>query len=213
MEQIGIFGEFFRAGNEYALRHYSETDYLDDEVINFDNKAQLRAYLSNLQKDPTTWTVLNTVARNFGLDACRTTIERCDREDLDFLCDKIHSEEWVLIIRKYHGTKSVKLEPCCVKLTQKINGAITSSAITSAILIALPFFQAFFYPYPEKVASMASSAMGIGTQDWKQLAEAIKGVNRITRESISNDAKIHSFARHKDRKLEQLWREIADAFA
>jgi hypothetical protein len=35
MEQIGIFGEFFRAGNEYALRHYSETDYLDGEVINF----------------------------------------------------------------------------------------------------------------------------------------------------------------------------------
>jgi hypothetical protein len=144
MEQIGILGEFFHAGNEYALRHYSETDYLDDEVIHFDNKTQLRAYLSNLQKDPTTWTVLNTVARNFGLDACRTTIDRCDREDLDFLCDKILSEEWVLIIRRYHGMKSVKLEPCCIELTQKINRAITSSAITSAILIALPFFQAFF---------------------------------------------------------------------
>ena len=64
MEQIGIFGEFFHAGNEYAFRHFSETDYLDDEVIHFDHKAQLRAYLSNLQKDPTTWTVLNTVARN-----------------------------------------------------------------------------------------------------------------------------------------------------
>jgi hypothetical protein len=144
MEQIGIFGEFFHAGNEYALRHYSETDYLDDEVINFDNKAQLKTYLSNLQKDPTTWTVLNTVARNFGLDACRTTIDRCDREDLDFLCDKILSEEWVLIIRRYHGMKSVKLEQCCIEVTQFINKKITASAITSSIIIALPFFQALF---------------------------------------------------------------------
>ena len=52
MEQIGIFGEFFHAGNEYALRHYSETDYLDDEVINFDNKAQLRPTCRTCKKIP-----------------------------------------------------------------------------------------------------------------------------------------------------------------
>jgi hypothetical protein len=213
MERIGIFGEFFHAGNEYALRHYSETDYLDDEVINFDNKAQLRTYLSNLQKDPTTWTVLNTVARNFGLDACRTTIDRCDREDLDFLCDKILSEEWVLIIRKYHGMKSVKLEPCCIEVTQFINKEITASAITSAIIIALPFFQALFYPHPEKVASMASSVMSIGTEDWKQLAEAIKGVNQHTRKIVSDAAGIHSLHHHNNRRLQQLWEEISNAFA
>ena len=213
MDKIGIFGEFFHGGNEYAIRHFSETDYCDNEVVAFEHKEQLRAYLLSLQKDPTIWTVLNTVARNFGLDACKTTIDKCNREDLDFLCDKIDSEEWVLVIRKYHGMKSVKLEPCCIELTQKINETITSSAITSAILIALPFFQALFYPYPEKVASMASSAMSIGTEDWKQLAEAIKGVNLVTRESISHDAGIHSLARHKDRKLQQLWGEISDAFA
>ncbi len=213
MEKIGIFGEYFHGGNEYAIRHFSETDYCDDEVMYFDHKEQLRAYLSNLQKDPTIWTVLNTVARNFGLDPCRTNIDKCDREDLDFLCDKIHSEEWVLILRKYHGMKSVKLEQCCIELTQKINSAITSSAITSAILISLPFFQAFFYPYPEKVASMASSAMSVSTEDWKQLAEAIKSVNLITRGSINNDTGVHSLARHKDRKLQQLWMEISHAFA
>ncbi len=179
----------------------------------FGRKKQLRAYLLTLQKDPTIWTVLDTVARNFGLDPCRTTIDRCDREDLDFLCDKIHSEEWVLIIRKYHGIKSVKLEECCVKLTQKINSVITNSGITSAILIALPFFQAFFYPYPEKFASMASSALSVGTEDWKQLAEAIKGVSRITRRIVSDEAKTHALACHKDRKLQQLWKEISDAFA
>jgi hypothetical protein len=165
MDKIGIYGEFFYGGNEYAIRHFSETDYLDDEVMYFDRKEQLRVYLSNLQKDPTIWTVLDTVARNFGLDACRTTIDSCDKENLDLLCDKIHSEEWVLIIRKYHGIKSVKLEQCCIEITQGINKNITACAITSAILIALPFFQAFFYPYQEKVASMASSAMSIGTQD------------------------------------------------
>ncbi len=213
MEQIGIFGEYFHGGNEYAIRHFSETDYCDDEVMHFERKEQLRTYLLNLQKDPTIWTVLNTVARNFGLDPCRTTIDRCDREDLDFLCDKIHSEEWVLIIRKYHGMKSVKLEECCIKVTQFINKKITASAITSAILIALPFFQAFFYPYPEKVASMASSAMSIGTQDWKQLAEAIKGINIDTRDSVSKAAAAHSLYHHKNRRLQQLWEEISNAFA
>jgi hypothetical protein len=213
MEQIGIFGEFFRSGNEYAIRHFSEADYCDDEVMHFDHKERLRAYLLNLQKDPTIWTVLNTVARNFGLEPCRTTIDSCDREDLDFLCDKIFSEEWVLIIRKYHGMKSVKLEQCCIKLTQWINQTITATAITSSILIALPFFQAFFYPYPEKVASMASSSMSIATQDWKQLAEAINGVNQINRKRISNQAEIHAFEHDKDRKLKQLWKEISDAFA
>jgi hypothetical protein len=169
--------------------------------------------LSNLQKDPTIWTVLNTVARNFGLAPCRTTIDKCDREDLDFLCDKIHSEEWVLIIRKYHGMKSVKFEQCCIKVTQFINKKITASAITSAILIALPFFQAFFYPYPGKVTSMASSAMSIGTQDWKQLSEGIKGVNIDTRKSISKAAAAHSPYHHKNRRLQQLWEEISNAFA
>jgi hypothetical protein len=187
MEQIGIFGEFFRAGNEYAIRHFSEADYCDDEVMHFDHKEQLRAYLLNLQKDPTIWTVLNTVARNFGLEPCRTTIDSCDREDLDFLCDKIFSEEWVLIIRKYHGMKSVKLEQCCIKLTQWINQTITATAITSS--------------------------MSIATQDWKQLAEAINGVNQINRKRISNQAEIHAFEHDKDRKLKQLWKEISDAFA
>ena len=213
MDKIGIYGEFFYGGNEYAIRHFSETDYLDDEVMYFDRKEQLRVYLSNLQKDPTIWTVLDTVARNFGLDACRTTIDSCDKEDLDFLCNKILSEEWVLIIRKYHGIKSVKLEQCCIEITQWINKNITACAITSAILIALPFFQAFFYPYPEKVASMASSAMSIGTQDWKQLSEAIKGVNQHTRAIISNAAGTHSLHHHNNRRLQQLWEEISNAFA
>lgn len=153
------------------------------------------------------------MARNFGLDACRTTIDSCDKEDLDFLCNKILSEEWVLIIRKYHGIKSVKLEECCIEITQFINKKITACAITSAILIALPFFQAFFYPYPEKVASMASSAMSIGTQDWKQLSEAIKGVNQHTRAIISNAAGTHSLHHHNNRRLQQLWEEISNAFA
>jgi hypothetical protein len=48
MEQIGIFGEFFHAGNEHAIRHFSETDYCDDEIVHFERKAQLRVYLSNL---------------------------------------------------------------------------------------------------------------------------------------------------------------------
>ncbi len=163
MEKIGIFGEYFHGGNEYAIRHFSETDYCDDEVMHFDHKEQLRAYLLNLQKDPTTWTVLNTVARNFGLDPCQTTIDICDKEDLDYLCDKFLSEEWVLIIRKYHGIKSVKLEQCCIDLAQWINKTITATAITSSIIIALPFFKAFFYPYPEQVASMASAAMSVTT--------------------------------------------------
>lgn len=213
MEKIDVIGEFFYGGNEYAIRHFSETDYCDDEVMYFKHKEQLRAYLLNLQRNPTTWTVLNNVARNFGLDACRTTIDRCDEENLEYLCDKIYSEEWVLIIRKYHGIKSVNLEECCIKLTLWINRNITNSAITSAILIALPFFKAFFYPYPEKVASMASSAMSIATEDWKQLAEAIKGVNIATRRSISDAAERHALAKHKDRKLQQLWKEISDAFA
>lgn len=213
MEKIDVIGEFFYGGNEYAIRHFSETDYCDDEVMYFKHKEQLRAYLLNLQRNPTTWTVLNTVARNFGLDACRTTIDRCDEENLEYLCDKIYSEEWVLIIRKYHGIKSVKLEQCCIDLTLWINRNITNSAVASAILIALPFFQAFFYPYPEKVASMASSAMSITTENWKQLAEAIKGVNRTIRESVRRRAAEHSLANHKDRKLNQLWEEISNAFA
>jgi hypothetical protein len=147
MEKIGIYGEFFNGGNEYAIRHFAEADYCDDEIVHFEHKESLRAYLMNLQRDPTIWTVLNTVARNFGLDPCKTTIESCDKEDLDYLCEKIHSEEWVLIIRKYHGIKSVKLEQCCIDLTVWINRNITNSAITSAILIALPFFKAFFYPF------------------------------------------------------------------
>jgi hypothetical protein len=68
-------------------------------------------------------------------------------------------------------------------------------------------------PYPEKVANMASSAMSVSTEDWKLLADAIKGVNQITRESISNDAKKHAFAHHKNRKLYLLWKEISNAFA
>ncbi len=178
-----------------------------------ERKEQLRAYLLNLQRDPTTWTVLTAVARNFGLEPCRTTFDRCDKENLDYLCEKIHSEEWVLIIRKYHGIKSVKLEQCCIDLTLWINRNITSSAITSAILIALPFFKAFFYPYPEKVASMVSSGVSVATEDWKQLAEAIKGVNRYTRESVRRRTAEHSLAHHKDRKLKQLWEEISNAFA
>jgi hypothetical protein len=213
MDKIGISGEFFHGGNEFAIRHFSETDYCDDEVIYFNHKEQLRAYLLNLLRDPATWTVLTHVARNFGLDACKTTIDNCDKETLEYLCEKIYNEEWVFIIRKYHNMKNIKLEQCCIDLTQKLNRAITNSKITSAILIALPFFQAFFYPYPEKVASMASTAMSIGTQDWKQLAEAIKGVNKVTRKSVSNYAGIHSLDPHKDRKLQQMWKEISDAFA
>ena len=38
MDKIGIYGEFFYGGNEYAIRHFSETDYLDDEVMYFDRK-------------------------------------------------------------------------------------------------------------------------------------------------------------------------------
>jgi hypothetical protein len=183
------------------------------KCLSFEHKESLKAYLMNLQRDPTIWTVLNTVARNFGLDPCTTTIESCDKEDLDYLYEKIHSEEWVLIIRKYHNMKNIKLEQCCIDLTVWINRNITNCAISSAILIALPFFKAFFYPYPEKVASMASSAMSVGTEDWRQLAEAINGVNRITRERISNDAMLHALASHKDRKLQQMWKEISDAFA
>jgi hypothetical protein len=213
MEKIGIFGEFFYGGNEYAIRHFSEADYCEDEIKHFEHKESLRADLMNLQRDPTIWTVLNTVARNFGLDPCKTTIDSCDNENLDYLCEKILSEEWVLIIRKYHGVKSVKLEQCCIDLTQKINRAINSCAIASAVLIAVPIFKAFFYPYPDQVASMVSSAMSVATEDWKQLAEAINGVNRITRERISNDAMLHALASHKDRKLQQMWKEISDAFA
>lgn len=213
MDKIGIFGEFFYGGNEYAIRHFAEADYCDDEIMHFEHKESLRAYLMNLQKDPTIWTVLNTVARNFGLDPCKTTIDSCDKEDLDYLCEKIHSEEWVLIIRKFHNMKNIKLEQCCIDLTQWINQAITKCAITSAILIALPFFKAFFYPYPEKVASVASSAVSVATEDWKQLAEAINGVNRITRVRISEEAKKHALSHHKVRKLQQLWKEISDAFA
>jgi hypothetical protein len=88
------------------------------------------------------------VARNFGLDPCKTTIDSCDNENLDYLCEKIHSEEWVIIIRKYHNIKNIKLEQCCIDLTQWINQAITKSAIASAILIALPFFKAFFLSLP-----------------------------------------------------------------
>lgn len=213
MDKIGIFGDFFYSGNEYAIRHFSETDYCDDEVIYFEHKEQLRAYLFNLQKDPTIWTVLTGVARNFGLEPCRTTIDKCDRENLDYLCEKIYGEEWVLIVRKYHGIKSVKLEQCCIKLTQWTSQAITNCAMTSAILIALPFFKAFFYPYPDKVASLSSSAMSVTTEDWKQLSEAIKGVNGFTRRSVSDAAERHSLDKHKDRKLQQLWKEISDAFA
>jgi hypothetical protein len=213
MEKIGIFGEYFHGGNEYAIRHFSEADYCDDEVMRFDRKEQLRAYLLNLQKDPTTWTVLNTVARNFGLDPCQTTIDSCDGEDLNFLCDKILGEEWVLIIRKYHGMKSVKLARCCIDLTQWINETITATAITSSIIIALPFFKAFFYPYPEQVASMASSAMSVTTEDWKQLADAIKGIDQFSRERIRKRTAEHSISHHKNRKLQQLWEEISYAFA
>jgi hypothetical protein len=213
MEKIGIFGDFFYGGNEYAIRHFAERDYCDDEIMHFERKESLRTYLMNLQRDPTIWTVLNTVARNFGLDPCKTTIESCDKEDLDYLCEKIHSEEWVLIIRKYHGMMSVKLEQCCIDLTVWVNRNITNCAITSAILIALPFFKAFFYPYPEKVASMASSAVSVKAEDWKQLAEAIKSVNTATRTSVSDAAGRHSFAHHKNRKLKQLWEEISNAFA
>jgi hypothetical protein len=77
----------------------------------------------------------------------------------------------------------------------------------------LPFLKAFFYPYPEKVASMASSAMSVGTEDWRQLAEAIKGVNRSIRERVRRRSVEHSLAHHKNRKLKQLWEEISYAFA
>jgi hypothetical protein len=213
MEKIGIFGEFFYGGNEYAIRHFAEADYCEDEIMHFENKESLRAYLMNLQRDPIIWTVLNTLARNFGLDPCKTTIDSCDKENLDYLCEKIHSEEWVLIIRKYYGIKSVKLEQCCIDLTQSINQDITNSAITSSILIALPFFKAFFYPYSAKVASVGSSAVSVSTEDWKQLAEAIKGVNTATRKSVCDAAGRHSLDHHKNRKLQQLWEEISNAFA
>ena len=213
MNKIEIFGDFFYGGNECAIRHFSENDFCDDEIVHFRDKEALRVYLKNLQRDPVVWTVLNTVARNFGLGACRTTVDRCDEEDLDYLCEKIHSEEWVLIIRKYHGIKDVKLEPCCIDLTKWINGTITNCAIASAIIITLPFFKAFFYPYPEKIVSMASSSVSVANENWRQLAEAIKGVNTATRRSVSDEAKTHSFYHHKNRKLKQLWKEISDAFA
>jgi hypothetical protein len=213
MYKIDVIGEFFHGGNECAIRHFSETDYCDDEVMHFQNRASLRAYLMNLQRDPTTWHILNAVVRTFGLDACRSTIDSCDKENLEYLCEKIHSEEWVLIVRKYHGIKGVKLEPCCIDLTVRINQNITSSVIVSAILIALPFFKAFFYPYPGKVASMASTAVSVATEDWRQLAEAIKGVNTATRKDVSDAAERHSLAHHKNRKLQQLWEEVSNAFA
>ena len=57
------------------------------------------------------------------------------------------------------------------------------------------------------------AAMSVKTEDWKQLADAIKGVNRITRKSISDGAMKHAFAHHKNRKLYLLWKEISNAFA
>jgi hypothetical protein len=60
---------------------------------------------------------------------------------------------------------------------------------------------------------MASTAVSVATEDWKQLADAINGVNRITRAAISKEAKKHAISHHKDRKLQQLWKEISDAFA
>jgi hypothetical protein len=60
---------------------------------------------------------------------------------------------------------------------------------------------------------MASSAMSVGTEDWRQLAEAIKGVNRTIRRSVSDAAHLHSIGHHKHRKLKQLWEEISNAFA
>jgi hypothetical protein len=47
MEKIGIFGEFFYSGNEYAIRHFAEADYCDDEIMHFEHKNSLRAYLSH----------------------------------------------------------------------------------------------------------------------------------------------------------------------
>jgi hypothetical protein len=55
--------------------------------------------------------------------------------------------------------------------------------------------------------------MGIGTEDWKQLAEAIKGVNQHNRKIVSDAAGIHSLHHHNNRRLQQLWKEISNAFA
>jgi hypothetical protein len=60
---------------------------------------------------------------------------------------------------------------------------------------------------------MASMAVSVKTEDWKLLADAIKGVNTATRRSVSDAAGRHSLAHHENRRLQQLWEEISNAFA
>lgn len=216
MDHIGIYGKFTYGGNEYAIRHFKEADYCDDEIMHFKYKENLRAYLITLQRDPVIWTVFNAVTRNFGLGTCRASFKECDRENLNFLCDKIYSEEWVLIQRKYHNMKDIKLEDCCIEVTQIINRRITCGAILMAVEIALPFFKALFYPYKELPATILSSAISIAQEDWRNLAEAIKGVNGATRRMVSQDAELHVLKHdypHYNRKLVRVWREISYAFA
>jgi len=120
----------------------------------------------------------------------------------------------VLVIRKYHDIKDVKLEDCCVDLVKTIKNAIKMEGFVASITIVLPIFKVFLSPVPgEKMAKMISSSFSVYAEDWKALADAITGVHALTKTKISRWAAEHSLTHHNNRKLKQLWEGISDVFA
>jgi len=74
MTGIGIAGDFIYGNNEYALRNFSETDYHDDEVVNFNNRQELENYIKHLMKSPSAWPAFATVANLYLPDACLKSV-------------------------------------------------------------------------------------------------------------------------------------------
>ena len=116
----------------------------------------------------------------------------------------------------FNPIKDLRIQNCCIKTIEKINGIIKSGNALSTLLVALPVFKAFFYPPKySQLASLTSTVVSITTEDWVLLTRDVQMVSKIVRRRVYDISGEHSLDHVLDnkRKLQLFWEGVANAFA
>lgn len=216
-----LLGEFIYRGIVYCVKTPLENDHDEDEVIRFRQLEEVREFFAAATDDPCAWPVIMTIAKWHYPGICRPPAncpEPTDREFLDALCLQIFKgqltlvevtpdREWVL--------RDLQLAKCCVDTIKEINGIIINGDVLFAVVLALPLFQAFFYPPGyDKWVSLASTIYSISKEDWKSFGDNALKIPIATRNFAFKAAKEHALLHefNGDYNLKIFWQGVMNAF-
>lgn len=218
-----MLGEFTYGGKTYCIKDELEHNYTPDEVVSFSNLEKIHEFFGAAVNDSGAWTVIMSIAKWKYPGICRPPTrcpEPTDEEYFNALCLQIFNGKLTLIEEShksnpYPKLQDVRLRQCCTDTIQEINDDIIRGDVLSAVHIALPFFNAFFYPpgYSEW-ASLTSTVSSIAHEDWDDFAKNILLVPTMTRRIVYKIAEEHAIYHEfkNDYKLKMFWQGVVNAF-